>query len=272
MDQKDYYHVLEIHEHATQQEVKNAFRRLALRYHPDRNKDDPAAASKMKEINESYAVLSDREKRRRYDMLRESYGSSAYDEFRKTYTERDIFRDSDIQQIFEELSRAFGMRGFDDIFRNYYGPEYRTFEFRRAGSFRKVFVDPAREKFSPFSKHQFGGPFGALIKYALKKIWGVELAEKGKDLVDTIIIPPALAQSGGRIRYLCRLRSKELVVTIPPKIRSGQRLRLKGMGGEGKAGGEPGDLYVQIRLRNAFLQKLRDMLNRIWLACVKHRI
>lgn len=272
MEQKDYYHVLDINEHATQQEIKNTFRKLALLYHPDRNKDDPAAANKMKEINESYAVLSDPEKRRQYDMLRQSYGSSAYDQFRQTYSEQDIFRGSDIQQIFEELSRAFGIRGFDDIFRNSYGPGYRTFEFRRPGSFGKVFVAPSTEKDSPFSKLELGGPFGALIKYGLKKIWGVALPERGKNLADTIIIPPALAQTGGRIRYFCRLRSKELVVTISPNIRPGQRIRLKGMGAEGKAGGEPGDLYVRIRVRSALLQQVRDMMKRLWVACVRRWI
>ena len=138
MEQKDFYEILGIEREAGQKQIKDAYRRLALTYHPDRNRDNPDAATKMKEINESYAVLSDPEKRRRYDALRQTYGSSAYGQFRQTYSEQDIFRGSDIQQIFEELSRAFGFRGFDDIFKESYGEGYRTFEFRRPGAFGRV--------------------------------------------------------------------------------------------------------------------------------------
>ena len=135
MEQKDYYEILEVDKNATQREVKEAYRKLAFQYHPDRNKDNPAAATRMKEINEAYGALSDAEKRRQYDELRQTFGSSAYGQFRQTYSEQDIFRGSDIHQIFEELSKAFGFRSFDEIFRETYGPVYKTFEFRRPGAF-----------------------------------------------------------------------------------------------------------------------------------------
>ena len=140
MEQKDYYEILGIKKTANQKQVKEAYRNLALKHHPDRNKGNPGAAEKMKEINESYAVLSHPEKRKQYDTLQETYGSSAYGQFRQTYSEQDIFKGSDIQQIFEELSRAFGFRGFDDIFRESYGQRYQTFEFRKPGAFGRVFV------------------------------------------------------------------------------------------------------------------------------------
>jgi len=272
MEGKDYYQILEVDSKATQQQLKEAYRRLALKYHPDRNNGNPAAAARMKEINESYAVLSDVQKRRQYDSLKQAYGSSAYGQFRQAYSEQDIFRGSDIQQILEEMSRAFGLRGFDEIFREFYGPGYRTFEFRRPGAFGRVFVTPSVGRGGAIPKVPLGGPLGKLVKYGLKKIWGVEWPERGKDLHDRITIPPALAQTGGKIRYSCRLNAKELVVTIPPGIKAGQRIRLKGMGSKGKGGGEPGDLYVQIRIRSPIFQKIRDVIKQLGSTDIKRRI
>ena len=111
--EKDYYQILGVDEKADEKTIRDAFRKLALQYHPDRNRDNPDAASRMKEINEAYAVLSDPEKRNRYDALKQAYGSGAYDHFKQSYTEHDIFRGSDINQILNEISRAFGFRNFD---------------------------------------------------------------------------------------------------------------------------------------------------------------
>ncbi len=254
MEQKDYYEILRIEKTANQKQLKDAYRSLALKYHPDRNKGDSGAAAKMKEINESYAVLSHPEKRKQYDTLQQTYGSSAYGQFRQTYSEQDIFRGSDIQQIFEELSRAFGFRGFDDVFRESYGSGYQTFEFRRPGAFGRVFE----------ANPLLGGHLGRLIRYGLKKKWGIELPERGKDLRDIITVSPALIQTEGKISYLCRQTAKELLVTIPPNIRAGQHIRLKGMGEKGKGGGEPGDLYIEVRVRNPLLQKLREFVGALW--------
>jgi len=264
MEQKDYYEILGIEESANQKQLKDAYRNLALKYHPDRNKGNPGAAAKMKEINESYAVLSHPEKRKQYDTLQQTYGSSAYGQFRQTYSEQDIFRGSDIQQIFEELSRAFGFRGFDDVFREFYGSGYQTFEFRRPGAFGRVFVGGSRDGEGRVATPLFGGHLGRLIRYGLKKKWGIELPEKGKDLRDIITISPALIQTGGKISYLCRQTAKELLVTIPPNIRAGQQIRLKEMGEKGKGGGEPGDLYIEVRVRNPLLQKMRASAMALW--------
>ncbi len=264
MEQKDYYDILGVEKKAGQKQIKDAYRRLALACHPDRNRDSPDAAARMKEINESYAVLSDPEKRRQYDALRQAYGSSAYGQFRQTYSEQDIFRGSDIQQIFEELSRAFGFRGFDDVFRESYGSGYRTFEFRRPGAFGRVFVGGSRGGQGIGGGAPLPGYLGKLIRYGLKKKWGIELPEKGNDLEDSIVISPELARIGGKIRYSCRKNDKELFVTIPANIRAGRQLRLKGMGETGQAGGEAGDLYMTIRVRNPLVQKLKDFIAGIW--------
>ena len=261
MEQQDYYEVLRVETSASHQQIKESYRKLAFEYHPDRNRDD-TAAGRMKAINESYAVLSDPQKRSRYDALRQTYGDSAHDRFKQTYTEQDIFKGSDIQQIFEEFSRAFGLRGFDEIFKNAYGAQYRSFEFRKPNAFGRVFVGTqgrgqgqgqGRGLGSGFP---MGGQLGRLIKYGLKKKWGIELPEKGKDIQDTIAVSSEMLQSGGKISYLCRKNQKELLVSIPPGMRGGQKIRLKGMGEPGKGGAESGDLYVEVQTRNPLLRKI----------------
>src|SRR5208283_3830539 len=101
MNPKDYYKDLGVLENSSTEEIKKAYRNLAFRFHPDRN---PGKEEMMKVINEAYAVLSDTAKRREYDALRQTYGWFARDQFRQTHSERDIFRESDIGQIFEEFS------------------------------------------------------------------------------------------------------------------------------------------------------------------------
>jgi DnaJ-class molecular chaperone len=266
MEQKNYYEILGVEKNAPPKAVKEAYRKLALQYHPDRN-NEPGAAARMKEINEAYAVLSNPQKRERYDAFQHQFGSAAYGRFRQGYSEEDIFRGSDIRQVYEEISRVFGFRGFDEVFREFYGQGYRSFEFRRPGFSARGFafrVPPRRSGGAGTPPPlQLGGPLGKLLKVVLKKRWGLELPEKGKDRSDRIIIPPELAGSGGRIRYLYRLKGKELVVTVPRGIRNGQKIRLRGMGDEGKGGGEPGDLYVTVRVRKHLLKRIRDLLKAI---------
>jgi molecular chaperone DnaJ len=102
---RDYYEVLGIQKNASKEEIKNAYRKLALQYHPDRNKD-PTAEEKFKELSEAYAVLSDDEKRKRYDI----YGHVGAEE---------AFRGSEAN--FEEIFRDVGFGGFRDIFDQIFG-------------------------------------------------------------------------------------------------------------------------------------------------------
>ncbi|MBN1105299.1 MAG: DnaJ domain-containing protein [Deltaproteobacteria bacterium] len=268
MEHKNYYEILGVEKTASPRAVKEAYRKLAFQYHPDRN-NEPGAAARMKEINEAYAVLSNPQKRGRYDSLQQQFGSAAYGRFRQGYSEEDIFRGSDIRQVYEEISRVFGFRGFDEVFRQFYGQGYQGFEFRRPGFSARGFVFRATPRRTGGSGTPpplpLDGPLGKLLKVVLKKQWGVELPEKGKDRSDTITIPPELAWRGGKIRYLYRLKSKELVVTIPPRIGDGQKIRLRGMGDEGKGGAEPGDLYVSVRVRKPLIQRLRDAFQRVFL-------
>ena len=266
MGQGDYYQILEVDRNTTPQTIKEAYRKLAFQYHPDRNRGNPSAVEKMKEINEAYAVLSDPRKRRDYDTLQEQYGPYGYDRFKQRYSEQDIFRGSDINQIFEEMARAFGLRSFDEIFKESYGQGYRTFEFRRPGVFGRgfIFFGPGfgrrYQPEIPTSSEILPGYLGKFTGYLLKKMLRMREPKRGKDLEDTIFLDPLQAQKGGKGRYIHRRRSKELIVTLPPEIKDGQKIRLKGMGAEGKDGREPGDLYLKVQIKKPLLQKVRELL------------
>ena len=169
MDSKDYYQILGIEKDAAPQ-VKSAFRDLAFKYHPDRNTDSSDAVEKMKSVNEAYAVLSNPEKKKEYDALRQQYGSSAYSQFRKSYTEQDIFQGSDIHQVFEEMAKTFGVRGFDEIFKQFEGQGYRRFEAKRPGVYIKGFV------FSGWLGG--GGPFSKLGKNLSKLLTLIRTMKK----------------------------------------------------------------------------------------------
>ena len=166
MTQKDYYKILGVDPNADAKQVKEAYRKLAFQYHPDRNEANPKAAEQMKWVNEAYAVLSNPEKRREYDMLKKQFGSSAYGQFRQTYSEQDIFSGSDINHIFEQMARAFGFRGADDIFKEFYGQGYQQFNFRRPGVFAKswVFTDPSGKSAKPSPQFPFQGNLGKVFK------------------------------------------------------------------------------------------------------------
>jgi DnaJ-class molecular chaperone len=260
MEQMDYYEILGVPQEATQKQIKDGYRKLAFQYHPDRNRGNPESTAKMKSVNEAYAVLSNPTKRRDYDVYRRQYGSSAYGQFRQSYSENDIFRGSDINQILDEMARAFGFRGFEDIFRESYGQGYGSFEFKRAGFFARGFVFTApmgRKKQNP-TPYFPGGSLGRLSKYLLKKMSGIEFPENGDDVTETLNLAPEEAKDGGPYPYYYKRQSKKLVVMIPPEVREGQRVRLAGMGDEGKGGGKHGDLYLKVRMRTPLLQKLKD--------------
>jgi len=263
MEQEDYYDILGLASDATHKQVRDAYRKLALLHHPDRNRNNPEAAERMKAINEAYAVLSDVQKRREYDALKKTYGSAAYGQFRQTHSDQDIFRGSDIRQIFEELSRAFGYRSFEDIFRESYGAGYRTFEFRQPGTFGRVFAGGLGGGTVAGKSSPLVGLLEKLIRYGLKKKWGIELPEKGRDLKDSIVISPDQARLGEKIQYANSKTGRELFVTIPPHTRAGQQLRLKGMGEPGRGGGEAGELYLTVNVRSPLIQKVRDFISAI---------
>ncbi len=283
MEQRDYYKVLEVGETAGADEIKKAYRNLAFRYHPDRN---AGSEEMMKTINEAYAVLSNPVKKNEYDSLRQQYGSSARDQFRQHYTDQDIFRDSDISQIFEEFSKIFGFSSPQDIFsRNgFYGPNYRTYEFKApSGTGRGFFFyRPMRNayqeglKLPPDQTRQAAGigqrmtsSIGLKIltlfqKYLAKRL-GIELPERGRDLYDVIRITPEEASAGGKLSYLYTKQDnpRNLLITVPQGIRDGQKIKLKTLGAVGKNGGDSGDLYLKVNISRQFAEIIREFFGKL---------
>lgn len=127
MNKKDYYQILEINRNVTQEEIKKSYRRLALRYHPDRNQGGKEAEDRFKEIGEAYAVLGDQEKRGVYDQF-------GHRQFRQSYRPEDIFENFNSGDFFREFSSRFE----GDISRRFFcGRGGFGCGRRKAGFFRK---------------------------------------------------------------------------------------------------------------------------------------
>jgi curved DNA-binding protein len=244
---------------ASTRQIKAAYRRLAFQHHPDRNRDTAGSSETMKRINEAYAVLSSPDKRREYDGLRQQFGSGAHSRFRSSHSQQDIYSGSDINAVFEEMARAFGFRGFEDIFKEFYGPDAPRFEFQRPRIWVRTFSfgRPFSMNTDRPSSPGRNGPLGRLARLAFRRLSGFELPENGESIRDRIYLDPALAAAGGPYAYFLRERSKKLVVKIPAGVREGQRIRLAGLGHEGRAGGTPGDLLLEVRLRKPILERIR---------------
>lgn len=257
MDQTNYYTILGVDEHAEAQEIKEAFRKLALKYHPDRNQGDLEAQGKMQRINEAYAVLSDSEKRRQYDAMYRQFGDAAQDRFRQSYSSQDLFSGSDIQQIFEELSRVFGVRGFNDIFNDIQKQAGAEFHMRGSGLNGKTYV--FRSTWSvPGSRNRSASLFGDLAKKMVHKMTGIHLPTRGKDIHDTIVLNTDDTLRGGPYAYYLAAKDKKLVVKIPPGVKEGQTIRLAGMGHDGQGGASSGDLMLKVKIRMSFSDRLKQ--------------
>ena len=179
MSQNDYYRTLNVDQKASPRQIKEAYRKLAFKYHPDRNTEDPDAAEKMKRVNEAYAVLSNPAKRKEYDVLRQQFGSAAYSQFRQNYSEQDIFSGSDINQIFEQMARASDLRGVEEIFKEFYGQGYQNYEFRKPGVFTRgwVFTGTTANRTAQQPRFPFKGnvgKVGGLISFLEEAIPGLD--------------------------------------------------------------------------------------------------
>ncbi|MFP3880617.1 MAG: DnaJ C-terminal domain-containing protein, partial [Dehalococcoidia bacterium] len=106
------------------------------------------------------------------------------------------------------------------------------------------------------------GILGKTVRFILEKTLGMQLPERGKDQTDVITLAPERAQTGGEIEYHRRGNSRKLVVTIPQGIRDGQRIRLRGIGEPGKAGGEAGDLHLRVRVKRPLVRRIKDLFAR----------
>jgi len=213
---KDYYKILGVSKNATEVEIKKAFRKLAVKYHPDKNKGDKAAEEKFKEINEAYAVLSDPEKRKQYD----TFGST---EFHKHYSQEDIFKNFDFGNIFQDL----GLGG--DIFsRVFFGGR------RSAGV---GFEDILGQMFQTGS-----GGFGTSDTYHFEGT-----GAKGQDLLMELQLTPHEMIHGARKTISINTSSgpERITIRVPKGVAPGKKIRITGKGKHGPGG--RGDLYLLIK-------------------------
>ena len=214
---KDYYKILGLPKSASQQEIKKAYRKLALKFHPDRNQGDKAAEASFKDINEAYVVLSDAEKRKSYDM----FGAEG---FQHRFSQEDIFRGFDFSSIFKEF--GFGGGRTQSIFNQMFGAA-------ASGSAQ----GPFRAGGTPFSSAHEG-------------YQGRTQGVRGQDLVYelNLTLEEIVENTTKVISFEVDGRKESVSVKVPGGIRTGQKLRLPGKGHSGLYGGPAGDLYIHVRI------------------------
>ena len=271
LSMKDYYKILGVPENASDEEIRKAFRRLAFKYHPDKNiGNEKEAEEKFKDINEAYGVLSDSLKRQQYDMTRKGvfagarYGSPSQG---FQYSSEDIFRDTfGNRTTMDDLSRMFAQAGlrFDQEFLNrvffnadniiirFYGFGGPNSYTRPTGDTTQSQTDqstaapPARKP--GFIERMATKATMKLASFAARKLFGIEPPPPVLDRYQDLELTPEEALSGGEkeIVYLKGKKRKKLMVKIPAGIRTGTQIRLRGMGDS--KGKRTGDLYLKVRI------------------------
>jgi molecular chaperone DnaJ len=267
---RDYYEVLGVEREATEQQIKSAYRKLALKYHPDRNPGDAQAEEKFKEAAEAYAVLADTEKRALYNRFGHAgvsgagAGAGGFDP--------TIF--ADFSDIFAGLGDVFG---FGDIFgarRRRGGPQRGAdlrydleISFEESARGAETSIQIPREEICETCSGSGAAPGTTPETCAQCRGTGQLRYQQGfltvarpcsncRGTGKTIAKPCATCRGAGRIG-----RERKLTVKIPPGIATGQRLRLYGEGEHGSAGGPSGDLYVVVHVQeHSFFHREDDDL------------
>jgi curved DNA-binding protein len=212
---RDYYETLGVSKAASDDEIRSAFRKLARKYHPDVAKDKASAEEKFKQINEAYEVLSDPEKRKKYDQLGASWN----------------------QPGGFQPPPGWGEQPPGGGFHRY-GGENGGVEFEFGGT-----------GFSDFFEAFFGGGRG---RSAFGGGFGQRAAERGSDVEADIMVTLEEALSGSKravsLRRAGSNKTETYQVKIPRGVHEGQRIRLAGQGEAGARGGKSGDLFLRVRL------------------------
>jgi len=252
MTKRDYYDVLGLAKTAGADEIKKAYRKLALQYHPDRNKGDKQAEEKFKEAAEAYEVLSDPEKRQLYDRFGHAgLQQSGFTGFRNF---DDIF--SSFGDIFEEFF-GFGSRGSRrSAVRQ--GADLRydlQIEFMDAVKGKEVEIEVPRHETCPECSGM--GTKGGAQPSVCTTCGGRGQVTRSQGFFSISTTCPTCQGSGTIITNPCDkckgtgrfLVTKKLSIRVPPGVETGSRLRLQGEGEPGDPGASPGDLYVFIHVK-----------------------
>src|SRR5581483_979807 len=247
MDFKDYYATLGVPKTATEKEIKQAFRKLARKHHPDVNPGDKTAEGKFKEINEAYEVLGDPEKRRKYDELGANW------------------------RAYEQAGAAAGAGGFGGFDPSQFsGGGWNVHTGGGGGGFRTMTEDEMREMFgdaNPFSdffQTFFGGagPSGETGRRT-RTGRGRPAARAGRDVEHELELGLEDAYHGATRRLTLKQNghSRTVDVRIPPGVGDGSRVRVSDEGESGTGGANAGDLYLRIKLAKhpQFERKGKDL-------------
>jgi len=231
MAKRDYYEILGIKRGASEREIKQAYRKLARKYHPDVNPGDRSAEAKFKEINEAYEVLSDSEKRGKYDRFGDKWQYA--DQFAQGGFQEAPFWD-------------FGSGGDATSFHFGGGDLGSLFEELFRGSRARTYTRQARSRRGQDIEH----PVEVTLEEAYHgatRLLNLEVNEpcsscRGTGLIQNV--PCSVCRGSGVVSRL-----KRLEVKIPPGVRDGSRVRLAGKGGQGYGGAASGDLYLVVSVK-----------------------
>jgi molecular chaperone DnaJ len=267
MPEKDYYKVLGVSPDASKDEIRKAYRKLAKKYHPDRNKGSDSAQEKFKEISEAYNVLSKPEKRKKYDQLRQAHRRGG-----AGFNFEDIFGGKGGGRARSAGQEPFSGGSFSDLFSSIFGesrgagPSYSTSErgrdirsrikipFEKAARGGKVTVKIPRQQECPRCGGTGAAP-GTRVDIC-PQCGGRGRTSSGLGGFSMSQVCPQCFGRGKIIQNPCGLCNgdgtievqADVEVNIPPGIENGQKLRLSGMGEPGVAGGRAGDLILEIEV------------------------
>ena len=260
---RDYYRLLGVHLEATEDEIRRAYRRLALQWHPDRNPGNAEAEERFKEISEAYAVLIDRGKRVEYDRVRRGTGPGDFHANREQIF-RDLFTDPRASAIFEELARELQRMGLrvdrQDFQTTLFGG--RTVMtgsvivispwapllalVRVIGAALRGGRPPAPEPLPSMPGERALRGLGRAARWFFGLSPAADTALAGDDVVLPLRVTTTEARRGVK-KQVSLPDGGDVIVQIPPGVRHGTRLRLRGKGRR-RGDGSRGDAYLTVEV------------------------